>query len=91
MRTVFIHRHASILSAYGLALADVVHELQTPVHCHYAQENYQLLHDQLAKLCDEGRQHMAARGFADVECEPYLHMRYDRTDCALMCLPGSVR
>ena len=30
MRTVFIHRYSGILSAYGLALADVVHEAQEP-------------------------------------------------------------
>lgn len=28
--TVFIHRYSGILSAYGLALADVVHEAQEP-------------------------------------------------------------
>lgn len=30
MGTVFIHRYSGILSAYGLALADVVHEAQEP-------------------------------------------------------------
>ena len=30
MSTVFIHRYSGILSAYGLALADVVHEVQEP-------------------------------------------------------------
>ena len=30
MSTVFIHRYSGILSAYGLALADVVHEAQEP-------------------------------------------------------------
>lgn len=30
MKRVFIHRYAGILSAYGLALADVVHEEQEP-------------------------------------------------------------
>lgn len=30
MSKVFIHRYSGILSAYGLALADVVHEAQEP-------------------------------------------------------------
>lgn len=30
MSHVFIHRYSGILSAYGLALADVVHEAQEP-------------------------------------------------------------
>lgn len=30
MKTVFVHKYAGILSAYGMALADVVHEEQEP-------------------------------------------------------------
>lgn len=30
MQTVIIHKYAGILSAYGMALADVVHEAQEP-------------------------------------------------------------
>ena len=30
MSTVFVHRYSGILSAYGLALADVVQEAQEP-------------------------------------------------------------
>ncbi len=30
MTTVFVHRYSGILSAYGLALADVVQEAQEP-------------------------------------------------------------
>lgn len=30
MKTVFIHKYAGILSAYGMALADVVEEAQEP-------------------------------------------------------------
>ena len=35
MSTVFIHRYSGILSAYGLALADVVHEAQEPCALKY--------------------------------------------------------
>jgi len=30
MGTVFVHKYAGILSAYGMAVADVVHEAQEP-------------------------------------------------------------
>jgi 5-oxoprolinase (ATP-hydrolysing) len=43
----------------------------------------------LAELSDNGRKKLLAMGFDDdkIECEMYLHMRYERTDCALMCMP----
>lgn len=39
MSTVFIHRYSGILSAYGLALADVVHEAQEPCAMVYKCES----------------------------------------------------
>jgi 5-oxoprolinase (ATP-hydrolysing) len=102
MKTVYIHRYAGILSAYGLALADVVHDVQTPVHCAYNQgrkfcelilkklfltEAFPNLCTQLYRLCDDGHRHLTAMGFDETNIifELYMHMRYDRTDCALMC------
>ena len=32
MTKVFVHKYAGILSAFGMALADVVHEAQEPCH-----------------------------------------------------------
>lgn len=39
IKTVLIHRHASILSAYGLAYADAVQEAQEPVGKVYSKGN----------------------------------------------------
>ena len=39
MSRVFIHRYSGILSAYGLALADVVHEAQEPCAKEYGGSN----------------------------------------------------
>jgi len=36
IKRVLIHKHASILSAYGMALADTVQELHEPCSCDYA-------------------------------------------------------
>ncbi len=38
MSSVFVHRHSGILSAYGLALADVVHEAQEPCAMAYERK-----------------------------------------------------
>lgn len=39
MKQVFVHKYAGILSAYGMALADVVQEAQEPCAKPYNQEN----------------------------------------------------
>ncbi len=39
MKNIFIHRYAGILSAYGLALADVVHEAQEPANREFEISN----------------------------------------------------
>ncbi len=39
MKNIFIHRYAGILSAYGLALADVVHEAQEPANKEFEKSN----------------------------------------------------
>lgn len=39
MKTVMIHKYAGILSAFGMALADVVHEAQEPCAKNYDPGN----------------------------------------------------
>ncbi|GAB6023455.1 hypothetical protein CHUAL_008235 [Chamberlinius hualienensis] len=90
MKTVFIHRYAGILSAYGMALADVVHEAQEPCASVYSPENFVYIDDRLnflkAKCVDE----LVKQGFTSdqIGTELYLHLRYEKTDCALMCSPA---
>lgn len=47
MSQVFVHKYAGILSAYGMALADVVHEAQEPCAKIYSIENLQYFQDRL--------------------------------------------
>ncbi|XP_053571428.1 5-oxoprolinase isoform X2 [Bombina bombina] len=87
MKTVFIHKYGGILSAFGMALADVVHEAQEPCSLVYGPDSYSLLEERIAmleKLCIDALQ---AQGFhrSQIDTEPFLHLRYERTDCALMC------
>jgi 5-oxoprolinase (ATP-hydrolysing) len=37
MDTVYVHKYAGILSAYGMALADVIHEEQAPCVLKYSK------------------------------------------------------
>ncbi|XP_078086332.1 5-oxoprolinase isoform X2 [Mustelus asterias] len=87
MKTVFIHKFGSILSAYGMALADVVHEAQEPCSAVYEAVSYSLLDDRIAVLEEQCVAALCAQGFprCQISTEAFLHLRYDRTDCALMC------
>uniref|UniRef100_A0A1A8MXN4 5-oxoprolinase, ATP-hydrolysing n=3 Tax=Nothobranchius TaxID=28779 RepID=A0A1A8MXN4_9TELE len=86
MKTVFIHKYSGVLSAYGLALADVVEEVQEPCSLKYEQQSFSELDcrmDQLSKRCTDT---LGSRGFnsGQITTEIFLHLRYEGTDCALM-------
>ncbi|XP_066249060.1 5-oxoprolinase [Euwallacea similis] len=87
MTTVFVHKYAGILSAYGMALADVVEESQESCAKTYAPSNFTFFDERLETLESRCRTSLYRQGFTDTDIvlEPYLHMRYDGTDCALMC------
>ncbi|CAL1530679.1 unnamed protein product [Lymnaea stagnalis] len=87
MQEVFIHRYAGILSAYGMALADVVYEAQEPASCTYSSENLRKLDDRVQVLERKCYEELEKQGFTreQIETQPFLHLRYEGTDCALMC------
>ncbi|CAG9813200.1 unnamed protein product [Phaedon cochleariae] len=89
MTTVFVHKYAGILSAYGMALADVVHESQEPCAKTFSVENFSYFDERLTELEEQCKNKLKEQGFDDkhIVLEPYLHMRYDGTDCDLMCGP----
>lgn len=76
---IVIHRHASILSAYGLALADRVVERQMPCSTVYdpATDSLEVLRTSLDKLETEVHQELSAQGFHDdrIVAERYLNLR----------------
>ncbi|XP_022911129.2 5-oxoprolinase isoform X1 [Onthophagus taurus] len=88
MTTVFVHKYAGILSAYGMALADVVHEAQEPCAKIYNDENLSYFDERFKILGEQCKTELKNQGFGNnsIFLEQYLHMRYDGTDCALMCL-----
>ncbi|KAL9974396.1 hypothetical protein ACROYT_G011420 [Oculina patagonica] len=87
MSTVFIHRYLGILSAFGLALADVVHEAQEPCSCIYNKDSYKYLEERIGLLTQQCTDELKTQGFdeSQISTQIFLHMRYDGTDCALIC------
>ncbi|XP_071957987.1 5-oxoprolinase-like [Antedon mediterranea] len=89
MTTVFIHKYSGILSAYGMALADVVCESQEPCALPYQKDNFNKFDEKLDKLTQDCVKSLQEQGFTkeQIHTEVFLHMRYQKTDCALMCSP----
>jgi len=93
IRQILIHRYSSVLSAYGMALADVVDERQEPDSAVWQDEGQVVsdLESKLEKLKDKSRQALRDQGFDDGEIvfEEYLNMRYRGTESALMIIKPS--
>lgn len=56
-------RHSGLLSALGLALADVVHEAQEPCSLPYAPETFAQLDQRLGRLEEQCVEALRAQGF----------------------------
>jgi 5-oxoprolinase (ATP-hydrolysing) len=88
IRKVFVHKYSSVLSAYGLALANVVHEIQEPCARTYSSSNDAFVRQRIQHLQSQCLDEMKCRGFTKdrIEFEVYLNLRYEGTDCAVMTL-----
>lgn len=99
VRSVIVHRYSGILSAYGLALADVVKEEQAPCHATYSassedcnegqsvlvQQTVEETTPKLIKICRSAIQNMKSNGFSieNMGIELFLNLRYSGTDNAV--------
>jgi 5-oxoprolinase (ATP-hydrolysing) len=85
---ILLHRYSSVLSAYGMALADVVDEQQEPDSSVWADEGEanEALKKKLAELKKKSGAALQDQGFEEgkIEFEEYLNMRYRGTESALM-------
>ncbi|KAG9251443.1 Hydantoinase B/oxoprolinase-domain-containing protein [Emericellopsis atlantica] len=90
---ILVHRYSSVLSAYGMALADVVDERQEPESKVWEDGGrvIQELQTKMDKLKDKSRTTLHEQGFDDkeIEFEEYLNMRYRGTESALMIIKPS--
>lgn len=93
IKQILVHRYSSVLSAYGMALADVVDERQEPESKVWQDKGEVVneLRDKMEKLKEKSRQALQDQGFQEDEIvfEEYLNMRYRGTESALMIIkPG---
>ncbi|KAK5673023.1 hypothetical protein QVD99_000497 [Batrachochytrium dendrobatidis] len=86
IKMVLIHRHSSILSAYGLSLADVVHEVQEPSAIDLSNETLDHIKKRASFLASACTQTLKDQGFEDshIQIQIYLNLRYQGTDNAIM-------
>ena len=70
-------------------MADVVHEAQEPAAVQYRVDNFPLIDARLEALAGKCVDELRRQGFTDdqIRTEAFLHLRYEGTDCALMCSP----
>ncbi|KAL1916933.1 uncharacterized protein VTP21DRAFT_5130 [Calcarisporiella thermophila] len=85
---IYIHRYSSVLSAYGLALADVVHEAQEPSAEILDGSNMQRIQNRINELKHECITELMQQGFIEnqMKFEIYLNLRYQGTDFGFMTL-----
>lgn len=85
---ILVHRYSSVLSAYGMALADVVDERQEPESSVWVDGGDVVadLQSKMEKLKEKSRATLKEQGFeaSEIVFEEYLNMRYRGTESALM-------
>lgn len=91
IKQILVHRYSSVLSAYGMALADVVDERQEPESKVWGKNVVSDLKAKMEDLKKRSTQRLKDQGFADdkIVFEEYLNMRYRGTESALMVIKPS--
>ncbi|KAJ5733358.1 hypothetical protein N7493_002144 [Penicillium malachiteum] len=93
IRQILIHRYSSVLSAYGMALADVIEENQEPESKTWSDDSTvrRELEKKMSQLKTKATQRLRDQGFEEesIVFEEYLNMRYRGTESALMILKPS--
>jgi len=86
MKTIFIHRHAGILSAYGMGIACQVREKQQAVSGELNEQRQAFFDHCFDQLIQQACTDLGCAPASDpqVEIERYLNLRYAGTDTALM-------
>ncbi|KAK3669905.1 hypothetical protein LTR78_010216 [Recurvomyces mirabilis] len=89
IKQILVHRYSSVLSAYGMALADVVDERQEPESKTWRDDDEEVRKALQGKMEDLKKKSTATlrdQGFDEeqIHFEEYLNMRYRGTESALM-------
>lgn len=83
---VAIHKYSSLLSAYGIYLADIVVEMQSPASFAYHEDNFSKIDAKIEDLVKKAFHEYADQGHKDFETviEVFLNMRYVGSDTHLL-------
>ena len=87
---IIMHKYSSILSAYGISLANVVHEVSRPSAMTCNEETPNLVRMDLEELTEQATLELKEQGFAEekIRFESFLHMRYAGSGTSLMIPVG---
>lgn len=89
VENVIIHKYSSILSAYGIALADVVIEKQEPLSAEFTDASLDDIKTRLEVLTEKvfaEYEEQKSSENAKTTTEVYLNMKYKGTDTCLMLM-----
>lgn len=88
IHTVVVHKYSSVLSAYGMALADTAVDVTEPSSLTYSSEALPTIGERFEALKQQAHEKLAAQGIPDeaIVYDSYLNMRYQGSDTALMIL-----
>ena len=87
---IIIHKYSSILSAYGMTLADVVTEFQQPAADVFDSSTQDSFQAKLEALVQQSSSALESQGFTpkNIRHELYLNMRHAGTSTSFMILKG---
>lgn len=88
IKQILVHRYSSVLSAYGMSLADVVDERQEPESQVWSEDVKTILQKKMSELKGKSTEALRDQGFDNesIVFEEYLNMRYRGTEAALMII-----
>lgn len=86
IKEILIHRYSSVLSAYGMSLADVVEEIQEPCTMEFTNNSIDELNNRLLSLEKKAYAKLFQQGFKteNIEIEAFLNLRYQGTESGIM-------
>lgn len=88
---IVIHRYSSVLSAYGLSLADLVYEIQRPAAIEFTRENLPIIYENLTSISIDAKENLLNQNIEDsrIRLEVYLNMRYEGSSSGFMILQNA--
>ncbi|KAH8704894.1 putative 5-oxoprolinase [Talaromyces proteolyticus] len=84
IRQVLIHKYSSILSAYGIGLADVVYEEERPCAKVFDDSTKDIIFADLDALSQTTQSHHTMSRFSQIDDDRFLFMRYEGSETAMM-------